>query len=107
MVTWNRGGSVLKKPYLSTKERKNAIIKAYKDDKKWKEKVEYMPAVQIYAIFDSLVKSGRIYYDDEFNLRYRTSEEVEKFKRERQLFHGECRQITLEEYFKEKGVQTK
>ena len=52
------------KTYITPKEKALAIIKAYKNNPGWEEKVKKMSPWQIFAIYDDLVKRGVIYYDD-------------------------------------------
>lgn len=92
---------------LTSKEKALAVVKAYKNNPGWEEKVKKMSPWQIYAIFDNLVKRGIIYYDDKMNIKYRTPEEAKEIKKRREEFHSDCHQITLNEYFGEKMLTQK
>ena len=92
----------MNKRNITSKEKAFAVIKAYNNDKDWEQKVKKMSPWQIYAIYDSLVKRGIIYYDDKLNICYRTPEEVKELKKRREEFRSDCHQVTLNEYFGEK-----
>lgn len=87
---------------ITSKEKAFAVIKAYNNDKDWEQKVKKMSPWQIYAIYDSLVKRGIIYYDSKMNIKFRTPEEAKELKTKKEDFHSGCHQITLNEYFGEK-----
>ena len=91
---------------ITSKEKALAIIKAYKDNKEWEQKVKKMSPWQIYAIYDDLVKREIIYYDNKLNICYRTPEEAKKIvKMRKELRNSDCHQITLKEYFGERLTQ--
>ena len=92
---------------ITSKEKALAVIKAYKNNPGWEEKVKKMSPWQIYAIFDNLVKRGVIYYDDKKNIKYRTPEEAKELKKRREEFHSDCHQVTLNEYFGEEMLTQK
>lgn len=82
--------------YLTTEQRRSALKLAY-DDRAWIDKVDKMPSKQVYAIFDTMRKSGQIAFDDAGNLFFRSKEEVRKIKESSYRYH----QITLDEWAKE------
>ena len=82
--------------YLTTEQRRSALKLAY-DDRTWIDKVDRMPNKQVYAIFDTMRKSGQIVFDDAGNLLFRSKEEVRKIKEARTGYH----QITFDEWAKE------
>lgn len=84
------------KQYLTTNQRRE-ILKAIYVDKDWVYKIDNMPNKQIYAMFESLKKCGKISYDDAGNMIFKSDEEVKKLKEARQGWH----QITLDEFLKE------
>ena len=85
------------RPYISTSDRRKAIIHAYGDDEKWAIRVKNMPNIQVYAIFDELVKSDRIVVDGNGKLSYRTLKEVNELRKRRK--EAKCgHQITLDEW---------
>ncbi len=90
------------KRHITSKEKALAIIKAYKNNPSWEEKVKNMSPWQIFAIYDNLVKRDIIYYDDKMNIKFRTPEEAKELKKRREEFHSDCHQVTLKEYFGEK-----
>ena len=92
---------------ITSKEKALAVVKAYKNNPGWEEKVKKMSPWQIYAIFDNLVKRGVIYYDDKKNIKYRTPEEAKELKKRREEFHSDCHQVTLNEYFGEEMLTQK
>ena len=89
------------KPHLTTDMRRKLIAKAY-NDKEWKEKVQKMNRFQVYAIYDSFIKEGRIHYDEVGVAHFRTSDELRKLKEARKDFHEKNHQITLDEWLKTK-----
>lgn len=95
------------KKRITSKEKALAVVKAYKNNPGWEEKVKNMSPWQIYAIFDNLVKRGIIYYDDNKNIKYRTPEEVKELKKRKEEFRSDCHQVTLDEYFGEKTLTQK
>lgn len=82
--------------YLTTEQRRSALKLAY-DDRAWIDKVDKMSNKQVYAIFDTMRKSGQIAFDDVGNLFFRSKEEVRKIKEARTGYH----QITFDEWTKE------
>jgi len=92
---------------ITSKEKALAIIKAYKNNAGWEQKVKKMSPWQIFAIYDDLVKRGIIYYDNKLNICYRTPEEAKELKKRKEEFHSDCHQITLKEYFGEKMLTEK
>ena len=87
---------------ITSKEKALSIIKAYNNDPGWEAKVKKMSPWQIFAIYDNLVKRGIIYYDDKLHTHYRTPEEAKRLQKQKDEFHSDCHQITLNEYFGEK-----
>ena len=86
------------KKYLTTEQRRSALKLAY-DSRDWINKVDKMPSIQVYAIFDKLRKDGIINLDEKGNIFYRSREEVKKIKERRSGYH----QITLDEWLEEKS----
>lgn len=80
------------KRYLTTEQRRSALRLAY-CDRAWTDKVDKMPRLQVYAIFDSFVKTGRIKFDEYGNLHFDNSSK----KKEPEKYH----QITFDEYLKD------
>ena len=87
--------------YIPVEKRKKAIMKAYNDTESWVLQVNKMPIVQICAIFDNLVRQGRIVVHENGNLSYKTLDDLRK---ERKLKNEvKCgHQMTLDEWLKEK-----
>lgn len=86
--------------YFTTKQKRSALILAYPDDEEWGRKVDKMPDMQVYAIFEKLRKDGMINVNPDGSLSFRSKEEVDELKKRREIVHDKYyHQITLEEYF--------
>lgn len=85
--------------YLTTEQRRSALKLAY-TDRNWVNKVEKMPDIQVYAIFDKFRKDGMINFDDNGNIFFRSKEEVKELKKRREESRN-GHQITLDEFMTE------
>lgn len=81
-----------------TTEQKRAALKLAYADRDWIDKIDKMPNLQVYAIYDHLCKIGMIYFDEKGNIFFRSKEEVQELKEKRLGVH----QMTIDEWLQEK-----
>lgn len=100
---------IMAKRYLTSEQRRSALKLAYAD-RNWVDKVNKMPAKQVYAIFDKLKRDCIINLDSNGNLYFLSRSEANELKRRKEIAHG-YHQITLDEFFgdilKEKEKENK
>ena len=88
------------KPHIGTERKRWAIMTAYGGEDSWVRKVSKMPSIQVYAIYDKLVRDGMISVDSSGNFSFKTREAVnEEKKRKNEQVNGH--QVTLDEFLKE------